>query len=191
MPSTTTVTAAVTAAVTAVATTTEIESFIRRMGSVQMTELMLELCNDHEAVRKRLLRLMLADDPRRLAAGFRKSLMDWRRSDIYLGYSQTRDFGLELEEWLGQVELELLPVDPAAALELAETFIESDAHFFKRVDDSGGDVGDAIRAGCRLPVVAEGGSAVRIAQGNLAGPARNAGISRRVRGPGCLVPARD
>ena len=140
----------ITTTVTAAATTTEIESFIRRMGSVQMTELMLELCDDHEAVRKRLLRLMLADDPKRLAAGFRKSLMVWLRSDTYLGYSQTRDFGLELEEWLGQVGRELLPLDPAAALELAETFIESDAHFFKRVDDSGGDVGDAIRAGCRL-----------------------------------------
>lgn len=141
MPSTTAAT---------VAATTELGSFIRQMGLAQMTELMLEVCNDHEAVRKRLIRLMLADDPKRLAAGFRKSLMAWRRSDTYLGYSLTGDFGLELEEWLGQVERELLPLDPAPTLELAEALIESDAKFFNRVDDSGGVIGDAIRAGCRL-----------------------------------------
>jgi len=48
------------------------------------------------------------------------------------------------------VERELLPLDPAAALPLAEAFIESDANFFNRVDDSGAVIGNAIRAGCGL-----------------------------------------
>ena len=115
-----------------------------------MADLLLELSGDHEAVRKRLLRLMLADNPKRLASGFRKSLTAWRRAKTFFGYREARAFGLELEGWLGQVERELLPQDPAAALELAEAFIESDADFFNRADDSDGVIGDAIRAGCRL-----------------------------------------
>lgn len=115
-----------------------------------MADLLLELSGDHEAVRKRLLRLMLADNPKRLAAGFRKSLTAWRRAKTFFGYREARAFGLELEGWLGQVERELLPRDPASALELAEAFIASDADFFNRADDSDGVIGDAIRAGCRL-----------------------------------------
>ena len=132
------------------AATAELESFVRCMEPAQMTVLLLELCCDHEVVRKRLLRLMLADNPKRLAAGFRKSLTAWRRAKTLFGYREAREFGLELEDWLGQVERELLPRDPAASLELAEAFIESDANFFNRADDSDGVIGDAIRAGCRL-----------------------------------------
>lgn len=128
----------------------ELESFVRRMDPALMAELLLELSGDHEAVRKRLLRLMLADNPKRLAAGFRKSLTAWRRSKTFFGYREARAFGLELEDWLGQVERELLPRDPAAALDLAEAFIESDADLFNRADDSDGVIGDAIRTGCRL-----------------------------------------
>ena len=128
----------------------EIESFIRLLEPAQMADLLLELSGAHDAVRKRLLRLMLADNPKRLAAGFRKSLTSWRRAKTFFGYREAREFGLELEDWLGQVERELLPRDPAAALELAEAFIESDADFFNRADDSDGVIGDAIRAGCRL-----------------------------------------
>jgi hypothetical protein len=120
------------------------------MEPAQVADLLLEFCNDHDAVKKRLLRLMLADNPKCLAAGFRKSLTAWRRAKTFFGYREAREFGLELEGWLGQVERELLPRDPAAALELAEGFIESDAIFFNRADDSDGVIGDAVRAGCRL-----------------------------------------
>ncbi|MDZ5455082.1 DUF6880 family protein [Azohydromonas lata] len=39
---------------------------------------------------------------------------------------------------------------PSAALGLAETFIEADADFFERVDDSYGDIGQAMEAACGL-----------------------------------------
>lgn len=132
------------------AATTELETFVRRMEPAQMADLLLELGGDHEAVRKRLLRLMLADNPKRLTAGFRKSLTAWRRAKTFFGYREASEFGLELEDWLGQVERELLPRDPAAALDLAEALIEADADFFNRADDSDGVIGGAIRAGCRL-----------------------------------------
>jgi hypothetical protein len=55
-----------------------------------------------------------------------------------------------LDAWLSQLERELLPRDPMAVVTLAESFIESDAIFFERADDSSGCIGDAMRAACRL-----------------------------------------
>jgi hypothetical protein len=96
------------------------------------------------------VRLQLSTKPKALTAAFRKTLTVWRRSTKFLGYSEAPDFGRELEGWLGQIERELMPVDPPAALALAEAFIEADGVFFERADDSDGVIGDAVRAGCRL-----------------------------------------
>ena len=101
-------------------------------------------------MRDRLKRLQLAGDPRKLASAFRKTLAGWRRSTRFLGYAEAREFGGELEHWLEQVERELLPADPAAALDLADAFVQADRDFFESADDSDGAIGGAVRAGCRL-----------------------------------------
>jgi hypothetical protein len=93
---------------------------------------------------------MLADNPRELAANFRRSLTAWQRAKELVGHIAVRNFGVELEGWLSQVEKELLPRDPAAALELAEAFVKSEDSFFNRADDSDGVIAEAIRTGCRF-----------------------------------------
>ena len=128
----------------------DLEAFLHTLDAPALASVLLELAQEHEAVQQRLTRLRLADRPDRLAAGFRKTLAGWRRASKFLAYREAREFGLALEAWLGQIERELMPKDPAAALELVEAFIESDAAFFDRADDSDGAVGDAVRAGCRL-----------------------------------------
>lgn len=45
--------------------------------------------------------------------------------------------------------LELQPRDPPAALALFEDFIEADATWFERADDSDGSIGTAVREACR------------------------------------------
>lgn len=127
-----------------------LQDFVCRQDAPTLASILLELAQDHAGVRDRLVRLQLSNQPKALAAGFRKTLAGWRRPRKFLGYSQAGQFGLELEDWLGQVERELMPKDPAAALALAEAFIESDGVFFNQADDSGGAIGDAVRAGCRL-----------------------------------------
>jgi hypothetical protein len=127
-----------------------LENFVRRLDATTLASVLLELVADNTAVHDRLVRLQLSTQPRALAAEFRKTLAAWRRSTKYLGWSEAGGFGRELEAWLGQVEHELLPQDPAAALALAESFVEADDVFFNRADDSNGAIGDAIRAGCRL-----------------------------------------
>jgi hypothetical protein len=127
----------------------DIETFLRRQDAQDLVAVLLELAQDHEAVQARIARWQLADRPEKLAAGFRKTLTDWRRSTTFYGYSEAGAFGAMLEGWLDQVARELLPKDPPAALALFEAFIEADAGWFDRADDSDGVIGDAVRAACR------------------------------------------
>lgn len=129
--------------------TEDLEAFLRRQNAGDLVAVLLELAKDHEAVQARLERLQLADRPDKLAAGFRKTLSGWRRSTKFYGYREASEFGHMLDGWLDQVARELLPKDPPAALALFEAFIEADAAWFDRADDSDGVIGDAVRAACR------------------------------------------
>ena len=125
-------------------------SFIRQQGADTLASILIEMAEDHGAVHERLVRLQLSRQPKALAAAFRKKLSAWKRSSKYIAYSDVGDFGRELEAWLGQIERELMPQDPAEALALAEAFIQADEVFFNLADDSGGVIGDAMRTGCLL-----------------------------------------
>lgn len=128
----------------------DLQSFLLEQDAATLAAVLLELSRESELVAQRLERLQLVDRPDRLAASFRRTLAGWQRAGRYLDWREARAFGSELETWLAQVEAEFLPRDPAAALALAQSFIESDALFFERADDSGGHIGSAVRAGCRL-----------------------------------------
>ena len=47
------------------------------------------------------------------------------------------------------MERELCPTDPPTALALFQAFIDADASWFERADDSDGVIGDAVRSACR------------------------------------------
>ena len=126
-----------------------LEAFLQRQEVCTLAAVLVELAADHEVVQERLARMQLADRPDKLAASFRKTLAAWRRSTKFYGYRESREFGRELEAWLDQVARELAAKDPPAAVALFESFIESDASWFDRADDSDGCIGDAVRAACR------------------------------------------
>ncbi|MDR7299671.1 hypothetical protein J2X16_005041 [Pelomonas aquatica] len=123
--------------------------FLRRQSASALADLLVELASDHPDVHKRLQRLQLSNSPGKLAAAFKKTLAGWRRSRKYHDYRAVSAFAAKLELWLDQVARELGPKDPALALDLFEAFIEADASFFESADDSGGDIGDAVRKACR------------------------------------------
>ena len=127
----------------------DLETFLRRQDAGDLVAVLLALARDREAVRARLARMQLADRPDRLAADFMKTLSGWRRSTKFHGYREAGEFGRMLDGWLDQVARELLPKEPPAALSLFESFIEADATWFDRADDSDGVIGDAVRAACR------------------------------------------
>lgn len=127
----------------------DLETFLRRQDAGDLVAVLLELAKDHEAVQARLERMQLADRPDKLAAGFKETLSGWRRSTRFYGYREAGEFGRMLDGWLDQVGRELLPNDPPGALALFEAFVEADAAWFDRADDSDGVIGDAVRAACR------------------------------------------
>lgn len=123
--------------------------FLARQPKEALVAVLLELARDHEAVQARLGRMQLADQPDKLAAGFKKTLAAWKRSSKFYNYREAGEFGRDLEGWLEQVERELCPKDPPAALALFQAFIEADASWFERADDSDGVIGDAVRSACQ------------------------------------------
>ena len=126
-----------------------LESFLRRQDPSTLADVLIELAAERGVVQARLVRMQLADRPDKLAAAFKKNLAAWRRSKAVYGYRESRDFGRALEAWLDEVGRELVPKDPPAALALFESFIEADASWFERADDSDGCIGDAVRSACR------------------------------------------
>lgn len=128
----------------------KIAALVQGLDPVTLRAVLIELAAHHEPVRDRLERLQLSTQPRKLAVAFRATLNGWHRGTGHFDYRQSGEFAAELDAWLGQVERELLPRDPALALELFEALIGSDAKFFERADDSDGGIGDAIRTACRL-----------------------------------------
>ncbi len=134
----------------------DLEAFLRRQDAADLTTVLLELANEHDAVRARLARMQLAGRPDKLAAGFKKTLSGWRRSTRFHSYREAHEFGRMLDSWIDQVARELMPKDPPAALALFESFIEADTAWFERADDSDGVIGDAVRAACRRWLEAAG-----------------------------------
>jgi hypothetical protein len=120
------------------------------MPKKELARLLAELAATHPEVEERLTRHAIADDPARLAAAFRQRLRTWTRSDRFLPRGAATAFGRALDMWLDEIERELLPLDPARAHALADSFLRSDERFFEQADDSDGVIGDAVRAGCRL-----------------------------------------
>jgi hypothetical protein len=127
---------------------------LRTQPKNQLVALLDELAAKHPEVEARLARHALASDPAALAAQFRQRLQGWKKSTRFRPRSAAASFGRELESWLDEIECELLPLDAARAYALADTFVRMDAHLFEQADDSDGAIGDAVRAGCRLWLVA-------------------------------------
>jgi hypothetical protein len=127
---------------------------LRVQSKDELVALLDELAAKHPEVEARLARHALAADPAALAAQFRQRLQTWKRSARFRPRSAAAAFGRELESWLDEIEREMLPLDAARAHALADAFLRVDARLFEQADDSDGAVGDAVRAGCRLWLVA-------------------------------------
>ncbi|MBC7701792.1 DUF6880 family protein [Aquabacterium sp.] len=125
-----------------------LDAFLLKQETSTLCAVLLELAEANKEVKQRLTRLQLANRPDKLASGFKKTLAALWRSTKIRGYRESREYGSMLETWLDQVAKELVPKDPAAAVALFESFIEADSTWFDQADDSGGAIGDAMRAAC-------------------------------------------
>jgi hypothetical protein len=127
---------------------------LRVQSKDELVALLDELAAKHPQVEARLARHALAADPAALAAQFRQRLQTWKHSARFRSRSAAAAFGRELESWLDEIEREMLPLDAARTHALADAFLRTDARLFEQADDSDGAIGDAVRAGCRLWLIA-------------------------------------
>lgn len=127
-----------------------LKSVLEAQDVSTLAAVLLELAEDSDAVRKRLACLQVAAKPTKLAAAFRKTLSGWQCSETFRDNKAARPLCQALEAWMTQIERELLVRDPAVALELTGAFIDSDRCFFDRANNSEGEGGRAVAAGCRL-----------------------------------------
>ena len=102
------------------------------------------------AVRDRIDRLSVEDDPKALAAALRRSINALGRSNDVISYGRSFDFGRDLQHIVDTIRERLFPRDPDLAFELADAFLRSDERIFESVDDSAGAVGDVFRDACKL-----------------------------------------
>jgi hypothetical protein len=131
-------------------TKTDLPTFLHQQPAHTLADLLLDLARKHKEVRNRLERMQAAEDPALLSAAFRKTLTAWKRSRRFLDYREGTALASDVRSWISQVEAELLPQDPPAAMALAQALIESDGAFLDRVDDSNGHMGQALRQACEL-----------------------------------------
>ena len=125
-----------------------LRDFLRQQGVDTLAEILHTLAYEYEPVLERLERLQLQRNPAKLAAAFRQTLNAWKRSSRFVDYRAAHGHAQERSLWLSQIENELLPLDPPAALELFGAYIEADAKWFEQADDSNGLVGGTIREAC-------------------------------------------
>jgi hypothetical protein len=78
----------------------EIARLVEQLDESAAKTLLIELAGDHDAVRERLERLRLPDQPRRLPAAFRQKQIGLQQSGRYLDRLQIHDLAAELERWL-------------------------------------------------------------------------------------------
>lgn len=124
--------------------------FLASQDAPTLAQVLLELAEDHAPVCERLERLRLRDQPGALAARFRSQLQRWETDHRFVGYEHAAAFGRELDNWVTQVQREVLPHFPVEAMTLFEAFLDLDRVVFERVDDDGGYVGGSFKLACRL-----------------------------------------
>jgi tetratricopeptide (TPR) repeat protein len=83
-------------------------------------------------------------------ADLRHGIARLRRATRFVRYRDSFTLAHELEALVNAIEQQVLPHDPDAALELAESFLRTDDNTLGRADDSSGSVGDVYGDAARL-----------------------------------------
>ncbi len=94
-----------------------------------------------------------------LRGQFTRQLQKWETDNRVVRCQDAAAFGRELDVWVAQVQREVMPSFPGAALALSAAFLALDRVVFGRVDDGGGCIGGAFERACQrwLTAAAEAG----------------------------------
>jgi len=127
----------------------ELVRFLTTQHAQTLAQALLELAEDHAPVAAFLERMRLHGDATALTPAFTERLQHWATDQRYIRLDEASAFGHELDMWVAEVQREVLPRLPAAAMGLFAAFLELDS-LFERVDDDGAYIGGSFELACWL-----------------------------------------
>ena len=129
-------------------THTEFDSLkekLAEMPSEALAAFIAEIAVTNDRVLEAVEMFVERANPSKLIAALRKQLRAIERNKRFYHYREARTLVKRLDDWLDRIEQDLIPQDPAAAIELLAAFFQADAAIYEHVDDSDGAVGMCFR----------------------------------------------
>ena len=119
---------------------------LAELGAESLAAELLALAEWHPEVEQRVKLLLNSKNPAGLAKEIRRRITALKRGSRFIHYRESFALAKKMGAIVDAIESELLPSDPARALELADVFLKTDAKIYGRLDDSSGSVADTYRA---------------------------------------------
>jgi hypothetical protein len=95
-------------------------------------------------------RIDYVTDPSAAAKALQRKITALRGGKRFIAYGECRQVAAEIATIASDIRADVLPRDPDRAAALAEKLFCLDQVIFERADDSGGCIGDELRAACML-----------------------------------------
>ena len=127
----------------------ELEVRLVELGPERLAAELMRLAGEDRDVEQRLRLLVSEGNRSALISELRRRIGGLARSSRFVPYGESSELAKRLAEIVEVIGERMLPLDPAAAFELANAFLRTDDTTLGRVDDSSGSVSDTYHDACR------------------------------------------
>ena len=114
---------------------------LNNLEKQQLVDFIDSLYGLEKNIDQRIDRLLVANDPKQLAALFKKQITSLNRRKAFASYSESFALGEEVEQISQDIFNQLTPLSAELAAGLLEKLMATGAGSLERCDDSGGYVG--------------------------------------------------
>ena len=123
---------------------------LRSCKKEELVILLNELADEHTIVHDRVDLYLKRGNSKELASELRGAIDRLENTGGYIDYYASDGVASQLHDILSSIERELIPSDPATALDVLHYFISTDEDIVGNADDSNGSIGDAYHRACEL-----------------------------------------
>jgi hypothetical protein len=124
-----------------------LHSRLQSVSKDELVALIERLATDSDELAQRIDYLT---DPVSAVKTLQRQITSIRNGRTFVDYRGSHELAREIGKIATDIEADVLPRDPSAALSLAEKLLALDQKIFDRADDSGGSIGQELRDVCVL-----------------------------------------
>lgn len=128
---------------------TALKQNLESLPHEELVDLVIQLHGHDKTTDERITYLANKNNPKEQAKLIKKRIQSIKRGSRFIPYRESYEFSLKVESILADCE-PLISKSPKHAFELLDAFMASNEGVFKRLDDSGGSVGDIYRCGVEM-----------------------------------------